>query len=340
MYGFQEMATAFDAAQGPSRLLRGTLGGHDLTTHFVGESLRAAIGPVFDYLTGGGAGRQGAAVKLWDVAATEVTAPPVPDEAERDWAGPGWRLRWFGSGRYLCEERPSSLLWLDREERQLIGCFADSRALERGTIARPLQRMMSLFCRSLGIQEIHAGLLARDGCGALLVGPGGRGKSTTTIDGLASGLDFLGDDSVGLGDGPEGSLAGHCLYASARVMPGQMERWPRLRPYWLPPLPTEQKHLLLPSALPDTRLAQNVRIVATILPRYVGNGVRFYRGAPIEAYHALVRDSRDNRRFGMTETEARRFARLTRETAIYHLEVDRDPAQVAAACLDIIERSS
>lgn len=34
--------------------------------------------------------------------------------------------------------------------------------------------MMSPFCRCLGIQEIHAGLLASNGRGVLLVGPGGR----------------------------------------------------------------------------------------------------------------------------------------------------------------------
>lgn len=40
----------------------------------------------------------------------------------------------------------------------------------------------------------HAGTVGRDGAGVLLVGAGGAGKSGTTLAGIASGLDSVGDD--------------------------------------------------------------------------------------------------------------------------------------------------
>ena len=159
----------------------------------------------------------GAGVALWDCEAAAITRPDVPGGADWTAAGEGWRVTSHGQGRYLCEERPASLLWLDRRKAQLVGCFANASSLGCADRARPLQRVMSELCRALGIQDIHAALVGKDGRGVLLVGAGGRGKTTASLDALHGGLQFLGDDSVAIGEDEANRLCGYSLYASARV---------------------------------------------------------------------------------------------------------------------------
>jgi hypothetical protein len=318
----------------------GNLAGRDLVISLVGTALAEAIAPSFTHLTDSFAGPSRTAatsVRLWDCTETGARRPPVPGKADWVAEGEGWRASSHGEGRYLCEERPASLLWLDRREAHLVGCFEDGRRLGCADRARPLQRVMSEFCRALGIQEVHAGLIARQGLGVLVVGGGGRGKTTTSLDGLHGGLDFLGDDSVGIGDDGEGGVRGYSLYASARVRPHQLARWPRFAEHWCFPEPPEEKALLLPGLLLPERIARTTRIVAIAVPAITGRGLHVVRTSPLDAFHALVHDSRDNRRFGLTATEFSRLTRMTKAVRCYRFEVDDDPARVAGALRQLID---
>ena len=302
-------------------------------------SLENSIGPSLAATPESAAqpGEDTAALLLWDSEATAIARPAPPENGEWIARGEGWRVSLHGSGRYLCEERPSSLLWLDRQRAQLVGCFSDGARLGCADRARPLQRMMSEFCRALGIQEIHAALVGWRGRGVLLVGGGGRGKTTASLDALHEGLQFLGDDSVAIGEEAGGGLLGYRLYASARVRPSQLGRWPAFQGHWQMPGPPEEKALLLPGTFLSDRLGDGVRIVALVLPAVTGTGLNIDRIGAAAAFHALVHESRDNRRFGMTAVEFARLARMTREIPCYRLDVDRDPARVANALRELAE---
>jgi hypothetical protein len=321
----------------------GNLAGRDLVISLIGAALAEAIAPSFAHLAGSlaGASRTGAtSVLLWDCTATGTPRPTVPDMADWVAAREGWRDSSHDGGRYLCEEPPASLLWLDRRESQLVGCFEDGRHLGCADRARPLQRIMSEFCRSLGIQEIHAGMVARQGRGVLIVGGGGRGKTTTSLDGLHGGLDFLGDDSVGIGEDGEGGVRGYCLYASARVRPQQLARWPRFSGHWCFPEPPEEKALFLPGTLLPERIPRIARIVAIVVPAVTGRGLHIARTSPLDAFHALVHDSRENRRFGLSATEFSRLTRMTKGVRCYRFEVDKDPVRVARALGQLIDEAN
>ena len=305
--------------------------------------MAAAIGPCLSHLAAAPAGRDsavGPGVALWDCTAAAIAPPDVPGGADWTAAGEGWRVTSHGQGRYLCEERPASLLWLDRGKAQLIGCFTDARGLGCADRARPLQRVMSELCRSLGIQEIHAALAGKRGRGVLLVGGGGRGKTTASLDALHGGLQFLGDDSVAIGEDGANRLCGYSLYASARVRPQQLSRWPAFHGQWQFPTPPEEKALLLPHTFMPQNVAASVQIAAIAIPVVAGQGVRIEPISGLAAFHALVDESRDNRRFGMTADEFRRLSRLTRTIPCFQLEVGDDPGAVAAAIGGLIDREA
>jgi hypothetical protein len=342
--GFLAARRAFEKAvstRPAEELVRaGRLAGRDMTISVVGAALCDAVHPSFAHLADSAAAADptaAASIRLWDCAATGVRPPAVPALADWVATGEGWRASSHDGGRYLCEKRPASLLWLDRLEAQLVGCFADGRRLDCADRARPLQRIMSELCRSLEIQEIHAALVARQGRGLLIVGGGGRGKTTTSLDGLHGGLDFLGDDSVGIGEDGADGQQGYCLYGSARVRPHQLARWPGFAGHWRFPEPAEEKALLLPGRLMPARVTRSARIVAIAVPAVTGRGLHVARTSPLDAFHALVHQSRDNRRFGLTKIEFARLARLTKAVPCYRLEVDEDPARVAGALGRLID---
>ena len=345
--GFSAMHRRFEeaATQHPADLAIqiGILAGRNFPIRLAGSALTAAVGPSLSHFgaaAASGSPGSGAGVALWDCAAAAIDRPDVPGDADWVAAGEGWRVTSHEQGRYLCEERPASLLWLDRRDAQLVGCIANARDLSCADRARPLQRVMSELCRSLGIQEIHAGLVGKDDRGVLLVGAGGRGKTTASLDALHGGLRFLGDDSVAIGEDSADRLCGYSLYASARVRPRQLSRWPAFRGQWQLPAPPEEKALLLPYTFIPQNMAASVQIAAIAIPVVAGRGVRVERTSGLAAFHALVDESRDNRRFGMTAAEFRRVSRLTRTIPCFQLEVGDDPAEVAAAIGGLIDREA
>jgi len=314
--------------------LSGKLAGRHLSISLAGKALAAAIGPSFAHLNHSivKAGQMAAtSIRLWDCAGTGVGRPPSPSDAEWSASGEGWRTSSHDGGRYLCEDRLGSLLWLDRRDAELVGCFADASSLDCTVRARPLRRVMGEYCRSLGIQEIHAGLVSREGRGLLIVGGSGQGKTTTSLDGLHGGLDFLGDDSVGIGDGEAGGMRGYSLYGSARVLPHQLSRWPCFARHWQLPEPPEDKALFLPGIHLPERVPTTTSIVAVAVPRVAGHGLRVDPTSPLDALHALLHESRDNRRFGLTAVEFSRIAALIKSVPCYRFEVDDDPGRVAGA---------
>ncbi|MEO8667035.1 MAG: hypothetical protein ABI399_00845 [Bauldia sp.] len=319
------------------------LAGRKVRLTIVGATLDRLVFPTFSHLVAPDSHDtepDGPSIRIWDCAATGVPRPPLPDAAGWRSGGEGWQATAYDRSRYLCEERPDSTIWFDRATAGLIEAFADARRLTVSDGARPLQRMVSEFCRTLGAQDVHAGLVSLDGRGAMIVGGSGRGKTTTSIDGFYGGLDFLGDDSVAVARADDGSFTGYSIYGSARVFPAQTARWPGLSGRWIEPEAGEEKAVLFPDAAGQGRVVAATRIAAIVVP-VIGSGrAAINRTTPRDAFHALVRDSRAyHLRFGMQPDDFSRLAALTTTLPCYRFELDNDPGRVAEGLREIIDGS-
>lgn len=105
--------------------------------------------------------------------------------------------------------------------------------------AAPFLRLLDIWFASRGGIMCHGAAIARAGAAALIVGPGGAGKSSLALHAPAAGFFYLGDDYVLLTPGEpratvhsvyvSGKLAGHDLAAG---LPGRTivhrkpEAWP------------------------------------------------------------------------------------------------------------------
>lgn len=89
----------------------------------------------------------------------------------------------------------SSSILADLRTRHVIGRFSDVMAADAvhwRNVIFPV--VMSILAGSLGLVELHASCVARDGRGLLLVGPSRSGKSTLAMALRAEGFDVLSDD--------------------------------------------------------------------------------------------------------------------------------------------------
>jgi len=83
--------------------------------------------------------------------------------------------------------------------------------------AAPLRTLLHWWLPSHGTRLIHAAAVETGRRAALLVGPGGAGKSTTALACRERGLGYLGDDYVAVTSG-EPRPTVHNLYASGKVI--------------------------------------------------------------------------------------------------------------------------
>ncbi|MCI5078375.1 hypothetical protein [Oricola sp.] len=314
------------------------LAGERVELVVAGDDLAAHVMPVFAHLAEPDSPNVTAerTVTFLDARAAGGAALPASTDGEWVLQGDGWQVSTHGNGRYLSEVRDGSLICLDRATGSVAALFEAAEGLSLADRARPLQRMMSQICLSCGAQNIHGGLVARDGVGALIVGGSGRGKTTTSIDCLLNGLDFLGDDSVAIRETEHGSFSGYSLYGSTRVHPHQVARWPEILDDWRMPAPGDDKALLLPGTIAAGRMARQCEIRAILVPRITDGVFRAIMTSPRASFSALVHDSEETRRFQMSPAEFHRFARLTRETPCFLCDLDAEPAAVAAGVADIL----
>lgn len=230
-------------------------------------------------------------VDAWHVAETGVELPT----ADLD---PG--LGQYGimtasaDRRFVAEQRPHGMTWLDRQSGRAIAAVASVQRLHLDERARPFHRVMSLRLGEVGVQFIHAGLITWSGRGALFTGMGGSGKSTTAIACLLGGLGYLGDDFIGLEQLAGGRFHGHSLYGAALINLPHMRRFPQLLAASVPGNhPHEEKSVAWLGDVPGARFEATTGIDAIVLPkvRLDSDHTRYERVSPRDALLALAPSS-------------------------------------------------
>ena len=115
-----------------------------------------------------------------------------------------------------------------------LGVIASPEALDAGDVlAQPAHVAIAAWLATQGGFLMHAAGVAVDGRGILLIGAGGRGKTTTALAAVQRGFSYLGDDLCILRPDPSGQGGHqlHGLYATAKLNPDTRARlglaaWP------------------------------------------------------------------------------------------------------------------
>jgi hypothetical protein len=165
------------------------------------------------------------------------------------------------------------------------------------------------------------------GEGVLIAGKSGSGKSTSTLACLEAGLQYAGDDYVLLESGP--APRAECLYSTAKLVPANLFRFPRLQP-----LVTnaerldEEKALLYLNRSHARQITGSLRLRAILLPRVTGRkDTRLLPATASAAVFAIAPTTILHLPGDGTGVMAK-VARVARQLPAYWLEAGTELAQI------------
>lgn len=224
---------------------------------------------------------------LWDGAAVGVACSAIPLDPRM---GPFGKAIWSRDGNYVTYQRPGSTSWLDLGGNRIIAWTESVDRLYLDERGKPLHKLIALWLRERAVTVAHAGAVGRQGRGVMLTGRGGSGKSTTALACLAAGMQYAGDDFIGMAtDGAKMPLA-HSLFASALLETEHLRRLPLYVGHAIPPNHEhEVKSLVALGEGFAEQLVPSLEVAAIVLPRVSGASAHRLRPASrIEALLALA----------------------------------------------------
>ncbi|WP_157220252.1 hypothetical protein [Flavisphingomonas formosensis] len=327
-------------AAGHGNPIRSTFRFGDAIVRFeiVGAALAKALTGAFAHLTTTADARPDLRILLWDSSETGV-ARPLPDLRlllrEQAPFGDGVVVR---QGGVVGFQSPRIFAILDIEAGLLAGCVTDANALSFFEIGKPLQPLLFQWHAARNTIPLHAALVSAAGRGLVLGGKGGSGKSTSALACARSGLDFLGDDYIGLR--VQGAhVDGHSFYGSAWLEAEHSRSVGWITGHPLPGAESGERKLgfSLTNALPGALVAQT-RIVAVALPR-VGDApvAAARRITPGEALRRLAPSSILQIPFLETAQAMAAIGALVRSCPCYELAVGRDLPSIGRCVRGLLE---
>jgi hypothetical protein len=165
------------------------------------------------------------------------------------------------SGRFVRHATPHMSVSLDRRTCRMVGSLAWGDGADAYQRGKPFARLLLEWYNDRNVQVVHAGLVARGEQGLLLGGKSGSGKSTAALACVRSGLDFLGEDYVGLQRAGDGAFVGHSLYSSVFLGPEPLAWFPELTRHALADGQADKAAVILAKTVPG-RLRRSVPVGA------------------------------------------------------------------------------
>jgi hypothetical protein len=132
---------------------------------------------------------------------TPLAGPPALEVEVRFAPHPGWLRSLDFEGHLVVDEddvglhlgHDGALALFDKIGNRALWWF-DTAHVARWHFAAPLRQILHWHCVHRGQALLHAAAVSSGGRAALITGPGGSGKSTTSLLCHRAGLGFLGDD--------------------------------------------------------------------------------------------------------------------------------------------------
>ena len=190
---------------------------------------------------------------------------------------------------------------------------------------------------------MHAGFIERENDGIVLGGPGGSGKSTTSLVCMRAGWSYLADDYVALERDEAGGFMGYGLYNSAHLEPQQLLRFPSLVPGAIHGrLAREDKSLVLLSEITGAALSGRAKVRVVALPRVVNSERTTVRRA--SKGEALLRLAPSSLLLlpysGLGHAGFQALSELVEAVPAYWLELGRDLEQLPAAVGGLLDQAT
>jgi hypothetical protein len=264
---------------------------------------------------------------VWDSPrGASLTLPASDPQAPR-----GTRMVWADDQLRACyQPGQDTLSVLSADGTAAWFWCADARELPYWEHAAPLRLILSWWLAAQGANLVHGAAVGRAEGGALIVGRGGSGKSTTALLSLLGGLVYASDDYVVVereyrGHGPYI----HSAFGSGKLDNAQCLRFPQLAPAIVnPDRVGDEKAVFLVNRFAPEQMATSMPLRAILVPRISGlPDTRVVPGSAMAALAALA-PSTIFQLPGEPGAELSAMAKLVRDVPVFVLQLGTDFAQI------------
>jgi hypothetical protein len=218
---------AEEAANGPvERYFK--ISGYTVCLRFAGPALEPLIAPAFRHLIAQPVARPDLTVYLFDSASTKTEMPAAP--WTKDDSNDRGEIRGY-NGRHIkmsFNRVFTAINLINIPLNIAVYWVQDFRQVPYFETSCPMLAILFWWMREHGRQMAHAAAVAVDDKGALLVGRGAAGKTSTALFCLQSGMRFAGEDHVLLNSDPSPFI--HSLFCTAKLKNAHLVNFPQLAP--------------------------------------------------------------------------------------------------------------
>lgn len=326
--------TAHDAGAAGVVERRFALAGAGVAIRFAGPALAAPLTRALGHLDDNGPDPT-LTIDVWDSETTGVAMPPPPWSHE-DHLEHGRIRGFFGDDLYtVYVPRGRTLSVTDLRRRHGWHWMPSPATMPFVATANPFHAILHVWAADRGVQYVHAGAVGdEDGC-VVIVGPAGRGKSSTALACLDSGIGYLGDDYCLITLDPEPTA--WSLFSSAKLTSVGLARMPSFAPLVANAdrEPRDKAIVFVNEHWPE-RIVRRAPIRAIVVPRLHGGKHSSLRPATAADAFGAVAPSTVLQLPVADATTLRGLRRLAGSVPVWHLDLAEDPADVAATVRSLL----
>lgn len=316
---FGELHRQFQAAAGKHPVSRYfKIGPHRTRFVFACPELADSLAPPFEHLEIEAVAGPDLTIAFWDSQLSGIPLQPPR------WAAvQGCRLSLHGDGTFVQYDFGTEILHsYSAKDRLGIFWVKDATKTFFAEKVCPIRSIFHWLCQGSSLQLIHGGAVGDENGGAILVGRGGSGKSTSCTTSLLSDLFFLADDYC-LIDTEQARV--FSLYASSKINPDMLPQFPHLSESRIDPSEGEgEKPSFLLGQSYRERLKAELPLKAILIPRLKGGlETQVSPASAMQGLHALA-PSTLFQSTGLGDDSFKKMAALSRRIPSFFLELGTD----------------
>ncbi|MBD2578883.1 serine kinase [Oscillatoria sp. FACHB-1406] len=314
------------------------IAGFKIRLQFATEALIPDLTPALEHLAVEPFSEADLTVCLWDSHSTHTPMPPPPWKRYQHHPKRG-EILGFNSDRIHTSFQWGSyaLSLLDRDRNLGIYWVETAAQLPYWEGGSPLRTIFNVWFSQRGIQLVHGGAVGHPHGGALLVGKGGSGKSTTALACLSSDLFYASDDYSLVSCDPNPTA--FSIYSTGKKNADDLERLPFLATAISnrDRLESEKAVYFLNQHFPE-KIISRFPLKAILIPRITGKTETTVTPTSVAAALASLVPSTTIQLPGAGKEACKIMMQVAGKVPSYYLELGTDIEQVPQTISALLER--
>ena len=332
MVAFQESCVRL----GEENVFNFQLAGREIAIHAAGKKLQQKTNQALLHLELNTSIVPNLSIYTWDESESGISLPTLPWENPTEIAEDSIIQFSLENFHVLhCENKTLFYLY-DTMNNCAFCVIKNATILSNSNLTSPYFKIIALWASHQKLNILHAGCVAIDGKAVLIVGRGGKGKSSTSIQCLIDGLDYLSDDYVMVDLNGNKPLA-YSMYSTGKLNAYHLKGFKKI-----PSIAKEgivdknNKPLLFLYTNFKNQIVKQAEIKAILTPEIrATKKTNYHLISPVESLKSLAPSTLIQLKINNLNT-LNSLAQLTRKLPNFSLEIGSDFEDISTKVKEII----